>query len=216
MCIHFPTTVKICLEDNYRSTGAILETSIAIVSEGVCNSDPLKSRFTKWFSDTKRPPKTLRTSHDRGIEPILRECRNEHDEADFIAIEIKRVVAATGGMLLWKDFAILRTTHSYFTGGTAHPPHIVRYNALSRALEAALQHEGIPNRVLSGVKFFERLEIKDLLAYLQLIDNPDYEPAFLRVINVPKRQIGEKVPPNVFADHRKPRTHQTSEHKRNY
>jgi hypothetical protein len=78
-----------------------------------------------------------------------------------------------------------------------HPCHIVRYNALSRALEAALQRESIPNRVLSGVKFFERLEIKDLLAYLQLVDNPDYEPAFLRVINVPKRQIGEKVCPTV-------------------
>lgn len=74
----------------------------------------------------------------------------------------------------------------------------MRYNALSRALEAALQRESIPNRVLSGVKFFERLEIKDLLAYLQLVDNPDYAPAFFRVINVPKRQIGEKVCPAVF------------------
>lgn len=79
-----------------------------------------------------------------------------------------------------------------------HSCHIVRYNALSRALEAALQRESIPNRVLSGVKFFERLEIKDLLAYLQLVDNPDYAPAFFRVINVPKRQIGEKVCPAVF------------------
>ena len=81
-----------------------------------------------------------------------------------------------------------------------HPYHIVRYNALSRALEAALQRESIPNRVLSGVKFFDRSEIKDLLAYLQLVDNPDYEPAFLRVINVPKRQIGEKVCPTGFAE----------------
>ncbi len=67
-------------------------------------------------------------------------------------------------------------------------------------MEAALQRESIPNRVLSGVKFFERTEIKDLLAYLQLVDNPDYEPSFLRVINVPKRQIGEKVCPNVFVE----------------
>ena len=82
----------------------------------------------------------------------------------------------------------------------AHSHRIVRYNALSRALEAALQRESIPNRVLSGVKFFERLEIKDLLAYLQLIDNPNYGPAFLRVINVPKRQIGETVCSTVFVD----------------
>lgn len=96
-----------------------------------------------------------------------------------------------------------------------HPCYIVRYNALSRALEAALQRESIPNRVLSGVKFFERIEIKDLLAYLQLVDNPDYEPAFLRVINVPKRQIGEKVRPNVlFELWNKPLT--KLEHKRNH
>lgn len=96
-----------------------------------------------------------------------------------------------------------------------HPYHIVRYNALSRALEAALQRESIPNRVLSGVKFFDRSEIKDLLAYLQLVDNPDYEPAFLRVINVPKRQIGEKVCPTVFVELRnKPFT--KLEHKRDH
>ena len=97
----------------------------------------------------------------------------------------------------------------------AHSHRIVRYNALSRALEAALQRESIPNRVLSGVKFFERLEIKDLLAYLQLIDNPNYEPSFLRVINVPKRQIGEKVCPTVLVGLQKQGIHYTSEHRRN-
>lgn len=65
--------------------------------------------------DPRRPPKTLRTSHGPGMAPTLRECKNEHDEADFIAIEIKRLVAATGGMLKWNDFAILRTTHFRFT-----------------------------------------------------------------------------------------------------
>jgi superfamily I DNA/RNA helicase len=84
--------------------------------------------------------------------------------------------------------------------GVPHPYYIVRYNALSRALEAALQRESIPNRVLSGVKFFERLEIKDLLAYLQLVDNPDSEPAGVRVINVPSRRIGEKVLSHVFIE----------------
>ncbi|KAG8817453.1 hypothetical protein FRC17_011223 [Serendipita sp. 399] len=68
----------------------------------------------------------------------------------------------------------------------------VRFNALSRNLEQALQKEGIPSRVLAGQKFFERIEVKDLLAYLQLIDNPDFDPAILRIINVPKRNIGNK------------------------
>lgn len=84
----------------------------------------------------------------------------------------------------------------------------VRYNSLSRVLERELQKEGIPNRILGGRKFFERVEvqcfpftfamadglqIKDLLAYLQLADNPNYVPAFARVINVPARAIGPKV-----------------------
>lgn len=86
---------------------------------------------------------------------------------------------------------------------------LVRFNALSRAIEGALQREGIPSRVLSGHKFFERLEvcsipfrdlhdltmfqIKNLLAYLQLVDNPSFNPALMRAVNIPSRGIGEKV-----------------------
>ena len=86
---------------------------------------------------------------------------------------------------------------------------LVRFNALSRAIEGALQREGIPSRVLSGHKFFERLEvcsisfghlhdltifqIKNLLAYLQLVDNPGFNPALMRAVNIPSRGIGEKV-----------------------
>ena len=69
----------------------------------------------------------------------------------------------------------------------------MRFNALSRTIENALQKEGIPCRILGGHKFFERLEVKDVLAYLQLLDNPAFVPALLRVINVPGRGIGEKV-----------------------
>ena len=81
----------------------------------------------------------------------------------------------------------------------------VRYNALSRVLESALQKDSIPNRIVGGHKFFERLEVKDLLAYLQLAENPGFtvspipspsnlqQPAFVRVVNVPKRSIGDKV-----------------------
>jgi DNA helicase-2/ATP-dependent DNA helicase PcrA len=69
----------------------------------------------------------------------------------------------------------------------------VRFSALSRNVEAALQIEGIPNRVLKGAKFFERAEIKDVLAFLQITDNPKSLPAFLRTINLPHRGLGEKV-----------------------
>lgn len=66
----------------------------------------------------------------------------EHIEAGFIAAEIKRLVAFSGGMLNWNDFVVL-----------------LRYNALSRTIESALQKESIPNRVLAGHKFFERMEV---------------------------------------------------------
>ncbi|KIM27560.1 hypothetical protein M408DRAFT_24487 [Serendipita vermifera MAFF 305830] len=154
----FPGTKQVFLEDNYRSTGAILAASLAIISE-----------------DTTRPPKTLRTSHPYGVTVTIGNCADEHEEAVCIAEEIKRLKLISGGLLKWSDFAIL-----------------LRFNALSRNLETALQKMGIPNRILSGQKFFERVEVKDLLAYLQLIDNPNFDPAALRVLNVPKRNIGNK------------------------
>lgn len=98
----------------------------------------------------------------------------------------------------------------------------VRFNALSRSIESALQKEGIASRVLGGHKFFERAEvrlpplapnlslteflllllllteprtsqIKDILAYLQIVDNPHFVPSFSRAINTPNRGIGDKV-----------------------
>ncbi|OSX59010.1 hypothetical protein POSPLADRAFT_1151629 [Postia placenta MAD-698-R-SB12] len=154
----FPTTQQIFLEQNYRSTASILAASMAIVSQ-----------------DNTRVPKTLRTSCPTGPTPVLQSFPYDNNEAAFIAAEIKRLVAVTGGMLGWGDFVIL-----------------LRFNALSRSIESALQKEGIPNRVLAGHKFFDRLEVKDILAYLQFVDNPHFAPAFSRAINVPGRSIGEK------------------------
>ncbi|EMD33499.1 hypothetical protein CERSUDRAFT_57154, partial [Gelatoporia subvermispora B] len=154
----FPSTVQIMLEQNYRSTQNILSTSMAIIAQ-----------------DKGRIEKTLQTSNPSGLMPVLRNFGTEHEEASFIAREIKRLVAYTGGMLDWDDFVIL-----------------LRMNSLSRALESALQREGIPSKMLAGHKFFDRIEVKDLLAYLQLVDNPFFAPAFSRIINVPSRTIGEK------------------------
>ncbi|KAJ7265966.1 P-loop containing nucleoside triphosphate hydrolase protein [Mycena haematopus] len=154
----FVGTTQIFLEENYRSTGSILKASLAIVSQ-----------------DESRIPKTLLTSHPSGTVPVLRSFPSEQAEANFIAVEIKRLVAFMGGVLRWGDFAIL-----------------LRFSALSRAIESALQKEAIPSAVLGGHKFFERQEIKDILAYLQLVDNPNFTPALTRAINVPSRGIGEK------------------------
>ncbi|KAM5530408.1 hypothetical protein V8D89_015919 [Ganoderma adspersum] len=154
----FPTTQQIYLETNYRSTASILDASMAIISQ-----------------DKERIKKTLNTSHPKGPTPVLHAFPMEQVEAGFIAAEIKRIIAFTGGMLTWSDFVVL-----------------LRYNAHSRVIEAALQKESIPNRVLAGHKFFERIEVKDILAYLQLIDNPAFLPAFTRIVNVPSRTVGDK------------------------
>ncbi|KAF8656236.1 hypothetical protein AX16_002672 [Volvariella volvacea WC 439] len=154
----FPNMQHIYLEENYRSTGSILAASLAIVEQ-----------------DKSRIKKSLYTSHPAGRLPCLTSFPNERDEAGFIAMEIRRVVAHMGGMLNYGDFAIL-----------------LRYNALSRTVENALQKEGIPSRILGGVRFFERAEIKDVLAFLHVIDNPRYDPGVTRIINIPSRGIGDK------------------------
>ncbi|KAF9468047.1 UvrD-helicase-domain-containing protein [Collybia nuda] len=154
----FLGTEFIFLEQNYRSTAAILNASLAIVSQ-----------------DKTRIQKSLHTTHPVGMAPLLRFFPTEHAEATFIAVEIKRVVAHMGGVLSWGDFVVL-----------------LRFNALSRTIESALQKEGIPSKVLGGHKFFDRLEIKNILAYLQLVDNPSFNPALVRAINTPSRGIGEK------------------------
>ncbi|KAJ3997410.1 P-loop containing nucleoside triphosphate hydrolase protein [Lentinula boryana] len=125
--------------------------------------------------DKTRIQKSLHTSHPAGSLPVLKSFSSEQMEASFLAGEIKRIIAYMGGVFNWGDFVIL-----------------LRFNALSRTIESALQKEGIPSRVLGGHKFFERVEIKDLLAYLQLVDNPQFGPAFMRAINTPTRGMGEK------------------------
>lgn len=127
------------------------------------------------IQDKERIQKSLLTSHPVGPTPVLRFLPDEKAEASFIAREIKRVVTRMEGIVRWGDFAIL-----------------LRFIALSRTIESALQKEGIPSRILGGHKFFDRVEIKTILAYLQLVDNPDFDPAFSRTVNIPPRGIGEK------------------------
>ncbi|KAF5327158.1 hypothetical protein D9619_004893 [Psilocybe cf. subviscida] len=138
-------------------------------------SSILRSCLAIVAEDKKRIPKSLNTTHPLGSTPYVGVFLSEKEEATFIASEIKRCVANMGGVLKWGDFVIL-----------------LRFNALSRPIEAALQKEGIPCRILGGHKFFERVEVKDILSYLQLVDNPSFNPAFMRAIKVPARGVGDK------------------------
>ncbi|CAE6452126.1 unnamed protein product [Rhizoctonia solani] len=133
------------------------------------------TNLSRMRKDKQRVQKSLFTTHAHGPTPLLREFESAGEEASFLARELRRVVASSGGMIGYGDCAVL-----------------LRFSALSRVIEAALQQESVPSRVLGGHKFFERAEVKDVLVYLQLADNPAFTPAFVRAVNVPKRGVGEK------------------------
>ena len=122
--------------------------------------------------NTGRRAKNLWTASGDGALITLDAADSEHDEARFVVGEIDRL-ADLG--VEWGDIAVFYRT-----------------NAQSRALEELLVRQGIPYRVVGGTRFYERREIKDALAYLQIISNPDDTVAARRVLNVPKRGIGAK------------------------
>jgi len=119
-----------------------------------------------------RTPKDLWTEADAGV-PITRyHATDEQDEALAIVREIEDHLRRGGSL---DDVAVFYRT-----------------NAQSRVLEDALMRVSVPYRVVGGVRFYERREVKDVLAYLQLIANPDDDVAFRRVVNVPRRGIGDR------------------------
>jgi DNA helicase-2/ATP-dependent DNA helicase PcrA len=119
-----------------------------------------------------RPDKQLFTVGDAG-DPVLRyRAEDERDEASWVSGEILRLRAAAA--LAWGDIAIFYRT-----------------NAQSRALEDSFIFTGIPYKVVGGAKFYDRREVKDVLAYIRVLANPDDEVSARRIVNVPKRGIGD-------------------------
>ncbi len=151
----FPNAQTIKLEQNYRSTGNILQAANAVIAN---NPDRLG--------------KELRTDGDSGEPVHLYAGFNEMDEARFITDRIKE---ANASGTAYRNMAVL-----------------YRSNAQSRILEEAMLRAGIPYRIHGGLRFFERAEIKNALAYLRLASSPDDDTSLERVINVPARGIGEK------------------------
>jgi DNA helicase-2/ATP-dependent DNA helicase PcrA len=151
----FPAVKLFRLEQNYRSTGAILAAANGLIA-----------------NNASRLGKTLWTSGEQG-EPIrLYAAFNERDEAEFVCERIREHVAHGG---LHRDVAVL-----------------YRSNAQSRVFEEILLAARVPYRVYGGLRFFERAEIKDALAYLRLIANRRDDASFERVVNLPTRGIGAK------------------------
>lgn len=120
-------------------------------------------------NNTERVDKVLYSNKGEGELIDYFEAQDESDEANFIASKIKQ---DSGGN--YNQYAILYRT-----------------NSQSRALEEACMAAGIPYRIYGGLKFYDRKEIKDIIAYLKLIYNPDDSQSFRRIVNVPKRSIGD-------------------------
>jgi len=142
------------LEQNYRSTGKILDAANDVIQNNV-----------------GRKGKRLWTKNESGEPVTLYMARDERDEADFVAAQILANVAKGAR---WSDHAVL-----------------YRMNAQSNQLEFAFSHAGVPYRVVGGLRFFDRAEIKDVLAYLCVINNPDDDLRLARIINTPGRGIGQ-------------------------
>lgn len=121
-----------------------------------------------------RKEKDLWTENGEGCQAICYEAYNERDEASFVAEEIEKAIVGGLSRVKYGDFAILYRT-----------------NAQSRVFEEILMSRGIPYKVVGGLKFYERKEIKDILSYLRLLLNPDDTVSLSRIVNVPKRGVGE-------------------------
>ncbi len=119
-----------------------------------------------------RKDKTLWTENEEGANAKVYEAEEESSEARYVAQTMAGLIRQGYS---YSDFAVL-----------------MRINALTRSFEQEFTGDGIPYKVFGGFKFFERKEIKDLLAYLRLINNPFDSEAALRIINFPKRGIGAK------------------------
>ena len=151
---YYPEALVIRLEQNYRSTGIILDAANSVIK-----------------NNRGRKDKSLWTDKEDGERIHLRQFDTAYEEAGFIASEVARKGKRSEGG--YSDFAVLYRT-----------------NAQSRLLEEKFVYEGLPYKVVGGVNFYSRKEIKDILAYLRTIDNARDDIQVKRIINVPKRGIG--------------------------
>lgn len=117
-----------------------------------------------------RKGKELWTEHEAGDKVHCYTAMNEHDEAQFVAAQILAGFSAGRG---WRDHAVL-----------------YRMNAQSNQLEQAFKRNGIPYRIIGGIRFFDRAEVKDMMAYLCAVNNPNDDLRLSRIINNPPRGIG--------------------------
>jgi len=150
----FPNAVTIKLEQNYRSTGIILDAANAVIR-----------------NNKSRKSKRLWTEKTDGSPVRLHRADSDIEEADFV---VESMASGLAEGLQYRDFAVLYRT-----------------NAQSRIIEDRFVKNSVPYRIFGGVRFYERREIKDVMAYLKVIYNPLDDIALKRIVNVPRRGIGD-------------------------
>ena len=161
----YPKAKLIALEENYRSTQTILDAARSLIA-----------------TNTQRVEKDLWTRNGEGVPIVIAEGYNEEEEAQFVIREIQSLTRNQESVVGHKksgpslgDIAVM-----------------YRVNAQSRALEEACLRYGVPYQVVGGMKFYQRQEVKDIIAYLRLVANPDDDVSLNRVINLPTRGIGQR------------------------
>jgi len=163
----YPEAKVIKLEQNYRSTQNILDAAYGVISKNINRKD-----------------KKIWTENEGGHLLTSYEADNERDEAEFVISEI----------LKWTSNDSKRSLDDARDGkGIAFSDFVILYrtNAQSRILEEAMLRNSVPYRIIGGVKFYQRKEVKDVVAYLRLIQNWNDEVSLERIINEPKRGIGD-------------------------
>lgn len=136
-----------------------------------CTGNILKVANEVIKNNTTKYDKKLWTENDDGEVPFIYTGKDEYDEASFVTKKIEEIKGNNN--FKYSDFAVL-----------------YRMNAQSRAIEDIFMREGIPYKIVGGLKFYERKEIKDIIAYLRLIANQNDNLSLVRIINEPKRGIG--------------------------
>lgn len=152
----FPGATVVKLEQNYRSTKAILDAANNVITKNIQRSD-----------------KKLWTDLGDGMPVQVMNVSSEVHEAEAVVNRIKTAVDLR--VRRYSDYAVLYRT-----------------NAQSRSIEEAFIRYGVPYRIVGGTRFYDRKEIKDIIAYLRLLYQPEDRPSFSRIVNVPTRGLGAK------------------------
>ncbi|QDU54916.1 ATP-dependent helicase [Aeoliella mucimassa] len=150
----WPEAKVVRLEDNYRSSGSIIDLANTLIA-----------------FNSERHDKVLRAARHEGPKPRILQFKDEQEEALQVVQDIRRLMGMGRGA---KDFAIL-----------------FRTNEQPRAFETELRAAKLPYVLIGGMSFFDRREVRDILAFLKLVADPTDDPAVLRVLNTPPRGLGD-------------------------